>query len=43
MKTGVSIRIITSELLSRKKITKSLNQLKQWNEKHVNRTVKHNR
>ena len=33
-KTGASIRIMTSELLSRKKMTLSkLNQLKQWKEK----------
>ena len=34
MKTGASIRIMTSELLSRKKMTlNKLNQLKQWKEK----------
>ena len=34
MKTGVSIRILTSKLLSPKKITiNQLNQLKQWKEK----------
>ena len=34
MKTGVSIRIMASKLLSRMKVTiNQLNQLKQWNEK----------
>ena len=34
MKTGVSIRIMTSKLLSGKKITiNQLNQLKQWKKK----------
>ena len=34
MKTGASIRIMMSKLLSRKKITlNQLNQLKQWKEK----------
>ena len=34
MKTGVSIQIMTSKLLSQKKVTlNQLNQLKQWKEK----------
>ena len=44
MKTRVSIQIMTSELFSQKKITlEQRKQLKQWKQKHVSRTVKHNR
>ena len=41
MKTGVSIQIMTSKLLSQQKITlEQRNQLKQWKQKHANRTIK---
>ena len=45
MKTGVSIQIMTSKLLSQKKnnTRSQRNQLKQWKQKHVNRTIKDNR
>ena len=43
MKTGVSIEIITSKLLSQKKITlEQRNQLKNGNRNHVSRTIEHN-